>query len=851
MYKIREFTVFPTVPERLRPLQTLASNLWWTWNSSAQELFERLDPGQWSAVNQNPVQLLNTVDQSRLEKAAADPAYLALLDRVLDSLRADQEAPNWCETHCPDLLNRTVAYFSAEFGLHECLPVYSGGLGVLAGDHLKASSDLGVPLVGVSLLYHYGYFHQHLSNEGWQFEDYPSIEHANMPIQLVTDDRGQAKKIQVELGEHSVAAQIWEVKVGRVRLFLLDTFLPENSPHDREISGTLYGGDQEMRIRQEVLLGIGGIRALQAMGIEPAVCHMNEGHCAFLALERARQLIAHHGLSFPEAQEAVAATTLFTTHTPLPAGIDTFQPDLVRRYIGPMAGKLNLSVDEFLALGRIDPARREEPFSMAVLALRFAHGCNGVSKLHARVARSMWHQLWRDLPLNELPIRSITNGVHVRTWQAPEMTQLFDRCLGPDWARDPENRSVWDKVNNIPDRDLWEVHESLRGRLVEVTRQALQQQLRRRGMPPGDVLAAANVLDPKALTIGFARRFATYKRATLFLSDVDRLKRILLSEKRPVQVIISGKAHPRDEIGKEFIKRIVQFAGDPDIRQRVVFLEDYSMGIARVLVRGVDVWMNNPIKMLEASGTSGMKVVPNGGLNFSVLDGWWPEAYDGTNGWAIGDEHVYDNDAYRDKVEGTSLYQLLENEIVPEFYERDANGLPPRWLKRMKNSMRTCGLQFSAGRMVREYLRMLYAPAAARAAQFSSGRFALAKELAGWKESITRRWPQIRIDEVTTTGKDSVTVGSQYGVEARVFLGDIAPDDVAVEAYYGPVDGAAQIQEGTVSQLRKDGMGKEGLYRFVGSIPCTTTGRQGFAIRVVPNHPALAHRQALGLLKWA
>ncbi len=850
MFKVREYTVQPTLPDALKPLRTLAMNLWWTWNPDAQELFRRLEPTLWHQFENNPIKLLNAIDQERLATAAKDPAFVAHLERIMETLKRDMSSKTWFEREYPDLADRKIAYFSAEFGMHECVPLYSGGLGVLAGDHLKTASDLGVPVVGVSLLYRYGYFHQHLSKEGLQFEEYPPVDLQNTPISMVMDSEGQPLKVWFPMSDHSICAQLWKTQVGRVELYLLDTHVPENSPEEQEITGKLYGGDQRMRIRQEVVLGVGGVRALESVGIIPDVCHMNEGHCAFLAIERIRQMMQKHGLSFDDAREAVAGSTLFTTHTPVPAGIDTFPPDLVERYVGPLANDIGLSVPGLLALGQLDRQREGEPFSMAILALRLASACNGVSKLHAQVARRMWHPLWRELPISEVPISAVTNGIHIRTWQSIEMATLFDRYLGPDWSRNPLDSEVWNRINEIPDEELWAAHERLRERMVAATRAHLKKQLKRRGAPPSELDAAGEMLDPEALTIGFARRFATYKRANLFLRDVERLEALLTDEKRPLQFVFAGKAHPRDDVGKELIKRIVEFSRTSNAYKRIVFLEDYSMGIARFLVQGVDVWLNNPIKLLEASGTSGMKVTPNGGINFSVLDGWWPEGYDGTNGWIIGDDQMYENDEYQDSVEAASIYEQLEREIVPLFYDRGRDGMPRKWIAKMKSSMRTCPPQFSGNRMLRQYATELYAPAAKRWLRLSADNFSAAKELANWKKQIAQNWDQVRIEDVKSEGGPVRAVGAQVPVSARVHLGRIDPSDVSVEIYHGLIEGASDITEGEITPMRVEGKPENGVYYFTGAIPCDTTGRHGFAVRAIPHHDDVDNRHASGLIRW-
>lgn len=851
MNQVRSFIVLPALPQALRPVRELAYNLWWTWNPEAIELFRRLDLDLWRELRHNPVLMLARMRQDRLDRLARDPAYIAALNRVLQNLDAYMKNPTWFQEKYGHETVGRIAYFSAEFGLHESLPIYSGGLGVLAGDHLKSASDLGLPLVGVGLLYRQGYFHQYLTNDGYQFEDYPDADFAMMPVTPARDNSGQHLTVHLDVGGHSVAACIWKVIVGRVTLYLLDTNVSSNRQEDRDITARLYGGDQEMRIRQEIVLGIGGVRALRAMGIEPSVCHMNEGHSAFLALERIQQRMKEDGLSFEESKEAVATGTVFTTHTPVPAGIDTFPPALVSRYMGPYCQALGINDNALLELGRMNASDAREPFCMAVLALRLSHMSNGVSQLHGEVSRKMFGGVYPGVPTNEVPITAITNGIHIRSWLSRDHAHLFDQYLGPQWAEDPMNTAIWQRVEVIPDAELWRCHERLRESLVAFARRRMRLQLIARGAPPAEVHAAEEVLDPEALTLGFARRFATYKRAPLMLRDAERLKRILNSAQRPVQVIIAGKAHPKDEAGKEMIKKLVQFTKGADVRNRMVFIEDYDMTVARALVWGVDVWINNPIKLHEASGTSGMKVTPNGGINMSVLDGWWPEAFDGTNGWAIGDRRIYGNQDYQDYMESESFYELLEKEIVPMFYDRAADGIPRRWIATMKNSMRTCCPMFNTNRMVSEYTERFYIPATRRWHRFSQDAFRVTRDVAAWRNKVQNRWSEVRIDAVEAQIPEEATVGNELPVSAQIRLGSIRPEEVSVELYYGPLDARGLITAGNAAPLSCEGHnGSSDTYRYSGTIPCEYSGQYGYALRIVPNHPEMAARYHVGLVRW-
>jgi starch phosphorylase len=651
---IKTFQVFPDVPAPLQPLLEMANNLWWVWHPDAAELFRRLDRNLWEEVNHNPVKLLGIIDQKRLLEMASNDGYMAQLSRVYDAFKYHLKETGWfAKSHAAVAAQKKpflAAYFSAEFGLHESLPVYSGGLGILAGDHLKSASEIGLPLVAMGLLYRNGYFQQYLSADGWQQEAYPEMDFYNLPIEPVKHTDGSPVQIRVDLPDNAVFCKVWRSNVGRVPLYLLDTNLPENSPADREITGKLYGGGPEMRIKQEIVLGIGGVRALEALHIEPTVFHMNEGHSAFLALERIRVLLENSPLTFDQARQYVMATNVFTTHTPVPAGIDTFSPDMMSKYFRNYYPSLKLDEEGFLALGREEVTNKKQGFSMAVLAIRLADSVNGVSELHGDVSRKMWHNLWPQVPPDEVPLKHITNGIHVRSWLAPDMVYVLDRYLSGKWQTDPTDQSVWEGVMQIPDEELWRCHERCRERLVGWTRSTLKDQLTRRGASFDDIAIADEVLDPEALTIGFARRFASYKRGALLLRDVARLQRLLEDTKRPIQFIFAGKAHPADHEGKELIKAIVNFARNPAVRRKVVFVENYDINIARSLVQGVDVWLNTPRRGMEASGTSGMKAAANGVLNCSILDGWWVEGYAPDLGWAIGRGESYTDGNTQDQL---------------------------------------------------------------------------------------------------------------------------------------------------------------------------------------------------------
>lgn len=847
---LHKFTVVPSLTEELAALQRVAYNLWWCWEQDATGLFRRLDPDLWKSTRHNPVEMLGILQQTTLEALKNDEGFMAHLKLVDEKLNDYLQAKTWFQKTCNGASSMKIAYFSMEYGLHESLPVYSGGLGILAGDHLKSASDLGLPLVGVGLLYRQGYFRQYLNNEGWQQEYYPENDFYNLPLTLERNENGAPHLFELEFGPRKFKVHIWRVQVGRVPLYLLDTNLEENSPEDRLITAQLYFGDKEMRMIQEILLGIGGIRALRLLGIIPNVCHMNEGHAAFLALERIRLLMEKRGVRFNEAREIVSAGNIFTTHTPVEAGIDHFAPELLDRFFSGYFKSLGISHDEFIGLGRQNPKNQQESFCMAVLALKLAGHTNGVSQLHGEVSRTMWKNLWPELPDEQRPLTSITNGIHTRTWMSNHMASLLIRYLGTRWLDDPTDHNVWRRIARIPDAELWRTRQSCRERLVDFARKRLKEQLVKVGATTKEIATAEEVLDPEALTIGFARRFATYKRGSLLLRDLDRLASILNNPAMPVQFIFAGKAHPQDQEGKELIRQIVQASHQERFRHRIVFIEDYDMEVARHLVQGVDVWLNTPLRPMEASGTSGMKVAFNGGLNLSVLDGWWCEGYQGNNGWAIGKGEVYEDIEYQNQVEGGALYDLLEKEVIPHFYERGSEGVPRSWIATVKASMQSLCPVFSTDRMVQEYTGHSYTPAYTQWKRLVDDDLALALDLARWKVGIFKAWPQIHIEETEARAADAVAVGSQIPVFARIMLGDIPVGHVAVEGYFGVLDSTGNIQGGeSVTLEMKSDLGG-GAYQFGGSFECRFCGRHGFMLRIIPRHAILGTIYEPGYLIW-
>ena len=852
MPEYRKFIVDPSIPEKLKPLEDIAYNLWWTWNSDAINLLRRIDPQNWDRHGHNPVKVLGSASQERLNELAEDDGFLTHIERVLISLTEYQKSETWFSENFKSKWKNKhkIGYFSLEFGIDECLPIYSGGLGVLAGDHLKSASDLGLPLVGVGLAYSHGYFNQYLNTEGWQMETYPENSFHLLPAKLEKDSEKNPIRVEVPFPDGPVYAHIWRVDVGRNPLYLLDTNIPENSTENQAITSQLYGGDIEMRIKQEILLGVGGVIAFKTLGISISVYHMNEGHSAFLGVKRIKRLMQDHGFDFFEAKEACRVSTVFTTHTPVPAGNDTFDHALVEKYLKPVLKGIELPFDSLMSLGRVNPEDNKEPFCMPVLALRLSAGSNGVSKLHGEVSRKMWHKIWSDLPINMVPIRSITNGIHIRTWVSEELKNLFERYLGTKWMTKPGDDTIWKKLSTIPDAELWRMHERRRERLVAFSRRRLVEQLKRRGGSDSELIHAEGVLNPETLTIGFGRRFATYKRGTLILKDVARLTKILNDSKRPVQMIFAGKAHPKDTDGKNFIKEIIRISKEAGFSDKLVFLENYDIDVARYLVQGCDVWLNTPRRPMEASGTSGMKAAANGVLNFSILDGWWDEGYSSETGWAIGAGEKYDDDALQDMVESKNLYEILEKDIVPLFYDRGTDALPRAWIAKMKTSMIKLIPVFNTNRMVREYAEKFYLDLGFRYMHCVEEKPEIIKSLAAWKLKLKTGWGDLKILEVVESSTNHSAVGELKSIEATIQLGGILPNDLAIECYYGVLDQAGEINGGKSILMTCGGENKDKTYTYEGKIPLDNAGLHGYAIRILPRHDNMVSQYVPGLVHW-
>lgn len=832
MKALRLYNVAPHVPESLAFLEELAHNMWWCWNGDAIELFRRINPHLWRETDRNPIAFLSAIPQQRLESIADDEGFMGHLRRVNEQYKSEVVKFVDCS---PDMkCKRCVAYFSLEFGIHESIRLYSGGLGILAGDHLKSASDLNVPLVGVSLLYRQGYFKQFLNSDGWQQETYPENELHLMPMTKARDNNNNQVTISVPMPGGELHAAVWRLNVGRIPLYMLDANIPENPPEFRKITAQLYDSDKKTRLRQEILLGIGGTRALKALGYNPSVYHMNEGQAAFLGLQRLRDLCQELEIDKSSALEIVNRTSVFTTHTPVPAGNETFKLDLLMPHLEALKNDLQMEPSEIIAMGQTDKGPRDE-LLMTLLGLHFARYSNGVSKLHGEIARRMWSHLWPELPDSEIPITHVTNGIHVPSWISQDNATLFDRYIGPAWRTHSNLKMELPHVTKIPDEELWRAHELARSRLIRSARELLEKALRNRNAARTEIAQAKGILDHDALTIGFARRFATYKRGTLLLQDQTRLLELLTDEERPVQIIFAGKAHPADDHGKDLIRQIVHFAKHHNLQRKIIFLENYNIDVARSLVQGADVWLNTPRRPQEASGTSGMKAAVNGCLNVSILDGWWVEGYTAKTGWAIGHGEEYDDEAYQDATESQALFNLLENEVIPLFYDREGGDLPSKWIHMMKASIRMALNDFTSHRMVSEYNTSVYKGAAADFEDLTSNGAARAKALVEQKARLNSLWRNIKIT-LPSADRDvaALHVGDRFTVSTEVFLGELKPSEVEVQVYAGKVNSQNEIAQSDI-QIMSDAEDRgNGAYLFRHEITCSHSGRYGFTARVVP-----------------
>jgi starch phosphorylase len=857
---LRRFTVRAHLPDRIAALGPLSTNLRWSWDRYTQDLFASVDPEVWARVGRDPVALLGEVSPARLDALAADHDFTERLDRIAADLDEYLRRPLWfqeLQARGDTALPSGIGYFSMEFGVAEVLPIYSGGLGILAGDHLKAASDLGLPLIGVGLNYRSGYFRQSLTADGWQHENYPALDPQGLPLRLLCHPSGEPVLIELAMPEsRMLRARVWIAQVGRIPLLLLDSDVPENDHDMRHVTDRLYGGDQEHRIKQELLAGIGGMRAIRAFAaIEghpmPDVFHMNEGHAGFLGLERIRELMSADGLDFDTALAVVRASTVFTTHTPVPAGIDRFPQEMVEQYFGEDTGLVpGVPVARVLRFGaESDPAK----FNMAHMGLRLAQRSNGVSQLHGRVSRAMFDELWPGFDAAEVPIGSITNGVHGPTWAAPEWMDLGRDLAGSEEAlREP---TVWQRLQQVDNGHIWWIRNQLRAKLVEDVRRRLRKSWLERGAIEAELGWIAHAFDPGVLTVGFARRVPTYKRLTLMLRDPERLEALLLDGSRPIQLIVAGKSHPADDAGKALIQQIVRFADRSEVRHRIAFLPDYDMSMARLLYWGCDVWLNNPLRPLEACGTSGMKSALNGGLNLSIRDGWWDEWFDGENGWEIPSAEVLSEER-RDDLESAALYDLLENSVAPKFYDRDHDGVPVRWVEMVRHTLQSLGPKVLASRMVRDYTEQYYAPAAAslrRTVESLDGLpYGQARELAAYRQRVSEAWPHVMVTDVDSTGlPDIPLLGSQLTLTAAVALAGLRPEDVLVQAVLGRVDSADVLHSPDYIDMPHTGSGEGGTEMFSTTAPLPKAGSLGYTVRVLPRHPLLAGHTELGMVRLA
>jgi len=860
---VGNISVHPPLPQAISRLQELAYNLWWTWNPDAQDLYESIDNSLWEQVSENPVKFLRTVSLQRLQDASLNHDYLQKYNSVLQRFDAYMynDADTWFKRNFPGRQDELIAYFSAEFGLHEALPIYSGGLGILSGDHCKEASDMGLPFVGVGFLYPQGYFTQQINAKGGQEAIYEKIDFSEVPATQAMDDEGNAVVVHVDLPGRTVYAKVWKIQVGRVILYLMDTDVEQNAIQDRELSARLYGGDSEMRISQEYVLGIAGVRTLRALGYQPTVWHMNEGHSAFLSLERIRELV-QEGMDFDAAAEIVRAGNVFTTHTPVAAGHDAFPLELVDKFFWQYWGQMGIDRERFMALARHEHGWGAE-FSMTVLAFRLSAYHNGVSALHGKVSRRMWGLLWPGTPEEQVPISHITNGVHTESWLAPEKRALYGRYFGASWLDEVDCPEAWQGIEQVPDEELLSAHQACKEKLVSFLRTRLKRQQLRHGEGHWKLASIDSVFDPKALTLGFARRFATYKRATLIFHDKKRLLRILNDPRRPVQIVFAGKAHPADDYGKALIERIYRLSQEREFFGKIAFIENYDINVARHLVSGVDVWLNTPRRPLEASGTSGQKAAINGAPNFSILDGWWNEGHNAENGWAIGEEREYKDEETQDEADALSLYTILEEEIVPEFYDH-----PSDWTGRMRKAVKSCGPQFSMRRMVVEYTRSLYVPAMDSSHAYRENYGEPARQLSHWKQHVRNEWQTVFV-AVPELPPQQAKTGDPIEIEAQVWPGRLSAHDIAVELVtFAAADGEEAMKPNAEQQLpvalqsitmqlanhtpHEPGHDPHDIsVRYKGIFVPEETGKYSFGVRARPHHPALIHPLELGLSAWA
>ena len=851
MYVFNKITVNPQLPKRINKLQEISYNLWWSWNTDFLRLFKVMDIDLWEKIDKNPVKFLKQVTQEKIEQAMQNTEFSNAYDKVVEDFEDYMKSKNtWFSKKYPENRNDLIAYFSAEYGLDQILPIYSGGLGILSGDHLKSASDLGVPLVAVGLLYQNGYFHQKINGRGEQETEYYDIEVENLPLTRVKDCNGKDILVAIQLPKRKLYLKAWKINVGRVELYLLDSDIEENNPEYRPITRTLYGGDQETRIQQEIVLGQAGVALLKALGLNPTVYHMNEGHSSFLILELIYTIMKEKKISFQMAKDIVSAKTVFTTHTPVPAGNDIFPLSLVEKYFKGFWDKLGISKQEFFQMGMKPEAPLDNGFNMGILALKIAGKKNGVSKLHGAVSRELFGDIWPEIAANEAPITHVTNGIHTCSWLAPNLKKLYNQYLIPYWQDKIYDNEVWKKIAEIPDKELWQAHQARKEKVLAIVKENTINRLRRSGYRYEDIMQMLSSLDPNALTIGFARRFATYKRATLIFKDLERITQILNDQNRKVQIIFAGKAHPADKEGQDLIKYIHEISMKPQFKGKIFILENYNIAMSRYLISGVDVWLNNPRRPMEASGTSGQKASLNGVINFSVLDGWWLEGYNSKNGWMIGENQEYADYEAQDRVDSQSIYDTLENKIIPMYYDKNEDGISEKWLQYMKESIISTGGRFSTSRMVTDYTDKLYMPLCnlyhnyytdlEKVAQFNS-----------WKESLKSSWEQIEITQENNLDNITIDAGNNIEVKCKVKLGNMKPENIEAQVYYGKIDDNGVVDDITIIPMELEQADEENrIYAYKAKVKLINGGSYGYTFRVMPKHEMILDSANLNLVKW-
>ena len=850
MYLFGKISVKPQLPKRIEGLYELATNLWWSWNSYALRLYDYIDSDLFKKVNKNPVKFLSEINQKRLIEVSEDQDFLKDYDIVIENFNGylNNKDTYYAKTF-PDYKDEKIAYFSAEYGLDEILPIYAGGLGILSGDHCKSASDLGIPFYPIGLLYKHGYFNQLINKDGSETFLYTEAQLEDLPVLPVKNEDGSDLIISVDLPGRVLYLKVWKINIGRISLYLMDSDIDTNSEMDKQLTLKLYGGNQETRIAQEIILGIGGMKLLEALGISPTIYHMNEGHSSFVVFEVIKKLMKEKGVSFKVAKEMASACTIFTTHTPVPAGNDIFPIDLMDRYFAAYSAELGISRNDFLAMGSRDNSIPTNGFDMAVLALKITGKENGVSKLHGEVSKKLFANLWPNTSLEEVPIDYVTNGVHTCTWLAPNLKELYNAYMRPFWQERVHEIDTWNDIDNIPDEELWRIHQEQKNKLIKMVRENVKAQEIRNGESVEEINETDKLLDPKALTIGFARRFATYKRADLIFRDLEKITQILNNPQRPVQIIFAGKPHPADVQGQELVKKIYQISKMPQFKNKVVILENYNMYTARYLISGVDVWLNNPRRPLEASGTSGEKAGLNGVINFSILDGWWYEGYDGKNGWAIGDNTEYTNYELQDNADSQSIYNILEGEIAPLYYNKNAKGYSPEWVKKMKNSIKSVGGVYNTSRMLCDYLDKLYIPQIKLITSTYSKKENV-ESFYEWKNNLIKDWNNISLSSSVINDEVSMKAGEKLNLVCNVNLGPIPPSSVTVEVFYGKFVNGEKLINSVYKEMELSNDLGNNCYEYKTSIEIDNGGNYGYTFRVLPKHEMLINKQDMSLVKW-